>query len=89
MRAVTDSDGRPLLDNSMVVYASGLSDPNRHNHDDLPVILAGRAGGVFTPGRHLKLGQNTPMTNLYVRMLDEMGAKVDRFGDSTGRLERV
>jgi hypothetical protein len=88
MRDTKDTGGS-LLDNSMVVYASGLSDPNRHNHDDLPVILAGRGGGVFTPGRHLDLGENTPMTNLYVRMLNEMGVKVEQFGDSTGRLETV
>jgi hypothetical protein len=89
MRDTKDFDGGSLLDNSMVVYASGLSDPNRHNHDDLPVILAGRGGGVFHPGRHLNLGDDTPMTNLYVRMLDEMGVKVERFGDSTARLETV
>jgi hypothetical protein len=89
MRDAKDVDGGSLLDNSMVVYASGLSDPNRHNHDDLPVILAGRGGGVFHPGRHLDLGDDIPMTNLYVRMLDEFGVKVERFGDSTGRLETV
>lgn len=89
MRSVKDEDGRSLLENSMVVYAAGLSDGNRHNHDDLPVIVAGHGGGGFQPGRHVNLGQNTPMTNLYVRMLEQMGVHVDRFGDSTGRLTTV
>lgn len=89
MRGVKDEDGRSLLDNSMVVYASGLADGNRHSHDNLPVLVAGRAGGAFTPGRHVNLGENTPMTNLYVRMLGEMGVETKTFGDSTGRLEKV
>ena len=55
----------------------------------LPVIVAGRAGGSFNPGRHVKLGGNTPMSNLYVRMLNEMGVKTDRFGDSTGKLATI
>lgn len=86
LRDTRDSDGRSLLDNAMIVYASGLSDGNRHRHDDLPVIVAGRAGGALHPGRHVKLAQNTPMTNLYVALLQTLGIRVDRFGDSTGRL---
>jgi hypothetical protein len=89
MRETRDVDGQSLLDNSMLVYASGLSDGNRHRHDDLPVIIAGRAGGAFTPGVHRKLDSALPMTNLYVRMLEEMGVNVTSFGDSTGRLEVV
>ncbi|MBW3599070.1 MAG: DUF1552 domain-containing protein [Planctomycetes bacterium] len=89
MRSVQDTDGRSLLENSMIVYASGLSDPDRHQHDDLPVIVAGHGGGALTPGRHVNLGEDTPMTNLYVRMLDEMGVHVDEFGDSTGRLATI
>jgi hypothetical protein len=89
MKGIKESDGRSLLDHSMVVYCSGLSDGNRHRHDDLPVVLAGRAGGKFSPGRHTQLGSATPMSNLYVRMLRELGVKVDRFGDSTGELGEV
>ena len=62
------------------------ADGDRHNHDDLPVLLAGRAGGAFKPGRHLAYEKNTPMCNLYLAMLHAAGAKVDRFGDSTGLL---
>ena len=73
----------------MIVYGSGIGDGNRHNHDDLPVLLAGRGGGTLTPGRHLKLAKETPMTNLYLSMLDRMGVKAERVGDSTGKLENV
>jgi hypothetical protein len=89
LRDTKEAGGRSILDNSMIVYCSGLSDGNRHAHDNLPVILAGRAGGVLTPGRHLALTEKTPMTNLYVRMLNIMGVPGDRFGDSTGELKTV
>lgn len=89
MREVKEADGRSLLDHSMVVYASGLSDGNRHNHDDLPVILAGGAGGRLAAGRHVKLPGEQPMTNLYLTMLDLMGAPQPSFGDSTGPLDAV
>ena len=89
MREVTEADGRSLLDHSMVVYASGLSDGNRHRHDDLPVILAGRAGGRLASGRHVKLPGEQPMTNLFLTMLDLAGAPQERFGDSTGPLDAV
>ncbi|HSH95322.1 MAG TPA: DUF1552 domain-containing protein [Roseimicrobium sp.] len=89
LRETKDVDGKTLLDNSMIVYCSGLSDGNRHRHDDLPVIVAGGGGGRLTPGRHVKLGSNTPMTNLYVSLLNNMGVKTERFADSTGALGNV
>ncbi len=89
LRDVKEADGTSLLDNSMVVYASGLSDGNRHKHDELPVILAGRAGGRLAAGRHLRLATETPMSNLFLTMLDLAGAPEERFGDSTGRLDDV
>jgi hypothetical protein len=89
MRETKDRDGKSLLDNSMVVYCSGLGDGNAHSHTNLPVILAGRGGGAFNPGRHFDPGSNTPMNNLYVSMLNNMGVKVDSFGDSTGALQGV
>src|SRR5690606_17410574 len=60
LQQTKDFDGRSLLDNSMVVYCSGLCDGNRHNHDNLPVVLAGHGGGTLTPGRHVNLGEKTP-----------------------------
>ncbi len=74
-----------LLDHVMMVYGSGISDGDRHNHDDLPIILAGKGGGTITPGRHIKYN-SLPLNNLYLSMLDRMGVKIDRHGDSTGRL---
>ncbi|NNC89059.1 MAG: DUF1552 domain-containing protein [Akkermansiaceae bacterium] len=89
MRATRDVDGKSLLDNSMIVWGGGLSNADRHTHNDLPVILAGRGGGALNPGRHLELDGDIPLNNLYVRMLREMGAPVKRFGDSTGIVTAV
>ena len=58
----------------MIMYGSGLSDGNRHNHDDLPILLAGRGGGTISAGRHRRYPKETPLTNLYLAMLDRMGA---------------
>ncbi len=76
-----------LLDNCMVMYGSGIGDGNRHNHDNLPIVLLGRAGGAIQPGRHLEYPRDTPLTNLYRSMLQRVGAGVDQFGDSTGTLD--
>lgn len=84
-----DVDGRSLLDNSMIVYAGGNADPNRHSHTNLPIILAGGGGGTLRPGRYLQV-PSQPMCNLFLSMLDRMGARnVDRIGDSTGRLDLI
>ena len=80
-----EGDGT-LLDNCMVVYGSAIGDGNRHNHDDLPVLLAGGGGGTLDPGRHVAFESGTPLCNLYTSLLDRMDVPVDRFGDSTGRL---
>jgi Protein of unknown function (DUF1552) len=89
MEAVKDLDGKSLLHNSMIVYGSGNGDGNRHNHDNLPLILAGSAGGSLAAGRHVKF-KSQPMSNLYLTMLDRMGvAEVPRLGDSTGRIQGI
>lgn len=77
-----------LLDNCMIVFGGGISDPDRHSHADLPVILAGGGGGTLKPGRHIRVNDD-PMCNLYLSMLDRMGVKEARHGDSTGRLEVI
>ncbi|MDB6153656.1 MAG: hypothetical protein JWL90_2109 [Chthoniobacteraceae bacterium] len=87
--SMKEADGRSVLDNSMIVYGCAIGDGNKHNHDDLPVILAGGGGGSLNAGRHVKLKQSTPMTNLYTSMLDRMGVQAESVGDSTGRLEEV
>ncbi len=81
--------GRTLLDNSMIVYGSGISDGDRHNHDDLPILLAGSAGKRIRTGRHLRYKNGTPLCNLYLWMMHQMGAKANQFGDSTGVLDRL
>jgi len=86
LKSIPEGEGS-LLDHSMIVYGSGISDGNRHNHNDLPVLLAGKGGGSIRTGRHIKLEKETPLNNLYLSLLDRMGASVDQFGDSTGRLE--
>jgi len=78
-----------LLDNCMIVYGSGIGDGDRHNHDDLPILLAGGGGGALTPGRHVVHPKGTPLTNLYLAMLDGLGCPADRLGDSTGRLAEI
>ena len=67
----------------------GLGDGNRHSHHDLPVILAGRAGGTIETGRHVKYSSETPMNNLFLSMLDRVEAKVESIGDSTSRLSQL
>jgi hypothetical protein len=85
LKSIPEGDGS-LLDHCMIVYASGISDGNRHNNENLPVLLAGRGGGTIETGRHVRYDEETPMTNLFLSMLDRMGAPVDAMGDSTGRL---
>jgi Protein of unknown function (DUF1552) len=85
LQSKTDVDGHSILDNSLIVYAGGNADPNRHSHTNLPVILAGSAGGRIETGRYFK-APSQPMCNLYLDMLDLVGAEgVERLGDSTGR----
>lgn len=80
---------RTLLENSMIFYGSGIGDGNRHNHDDLPIVVFGRGGGALKTGRHNIYPKDTPLTNLYRTMLDISGARVDSFSDSTGLLEDI
>ena len=76
-----------MLDNCMIVYGAGLSDGNRHTHEDLPTLIAGRGGNYFKPGRRTVCRRETPMCNLFLTMMDRMGLKMEYFGDATGRLE--
>jgi hypothetical protein len=80
----TPEGGGTLLDRCILVYGSGISDGNRHNHDELPILVAG-GGAAIWGGRHLRCPAGTPLCNLFVSLLDLAGVRVDRFGDSTGR----
>jgi hypothetical protein len=86
MSKIEDVDGNSLLHNSMIVYGGAIADGNRHTHENLPVILAGHAGGAFKTNRFLQ-SRSQPMSNLFVTMLNQFGVSTDKFGDSTGRLE--
>ncbi len=88
LRSVKEGE-RTLLDNSMIVYGSGLSDSNRHSHVDLPIVLAGRGGDTIKPGRHIRLKGEVPLNNLFLSMLERMGAEVEELGDSTGPLSVI
>jgi hypothetical protein len=88
LKSIKEGEGT-LLDNCMVVYGSGLGDGNAHNHDNLPVVLAGKGGGTIATGRHVRYPKETPMTNLYLSMLDRLGAPTERIGDSTGVLTQL
>lgn len=76
-----------LLDNCAIVYGSGNADGNRHAHHDLPILVAGRGRGTLKPGRHVRYPVETPLTNLYVSLLERYGSSVDQVGDSTGKLK--
>jgi hypothetical protein len=86
LRATPDGDGT-LLDHSMILYGSSLSDGNEHNFDPLPVLLAGGASGALRGGRHLQYAAHTPMSNLLLAMLHKLGAPVESIGDSTEPLD--
>lgn len=88
MQSIHDGDGT-LLDNSIVVYGGGISDGDAHNHNNLPIIMAGRGAGTLPSGRHLRFPSETPLNNLYLSLLDRMGVHTETLGDSTGRLQQL
>ncbi len=88
LKSAREGEGT-LLDNCMIVYGGAIGDGNRHNHDNLPILLAGGGGGRLQAGRHVRYDRETPMTNLYLAMLERMGVSAERVGDSTGKLENI
>ena len=88
LSSVKEADGT-LLDNCMVVYGSAISDGNRHNNENLPILLAGSGGGSIDTGRHVRYSTETPLCNLFLSMLDRVGVPTERIGDSTGRLRQL
>jgi hypothetical protein len=85
LKAIREGEST-LLDNAMVMCGSSLSDGNRHDPNNLPILLGGRAGGTLKTGRHIASSKNTPLCNLYVSMLQGMDLPVRSFGDSNGPL---
>ncbi len=87
MKAVKEANDKTMLDNVMMVYGSGIGDGDRHNHDDLPILLLGKGGGTITGGKYTKLRNDTPLMNLYLSLFERMDAPTKSFGDSTGVLK--
>jgi hypothetical protein len=89
LESTPDIDGNSLLHNTRILYGSGNADGNRHTHENLPLLLAGGGGGALTPGRYMQYG-GKPLSNLFLTLADQVGVtKLERFGDSTGRLGDV
>jgi hypothetical protein len=86
LKAIKEGDST-LLDNCMIAFGSGHADPNRHTHEDLPVLLLGRGGGTIKPGRYIRYPRKTPLNNLWISMLERFGVRGARFGDGTGPLD--
>ena len=76
-----------LLDNVILLYGSGIGNPNVHNHSNLPIIVAGGAAGGMKGNRHIRYKEPKPLANLHLSLLDKVGVKVDQFGDSTGKID--
>jgi hypothetical protein len=88
LHQVEEGDGT-LLDHAMIAYGSGIHDGNAHNHEDLPILLAGGGCGTLSPGRHLRFPKETPLNNLWLAMLNRMDVTVEKLGDSTGALSNL
>jgi hypothetical protein len=86
LRSTPDGDGN-LLDHSMFLYGSGMSNGNLHTHDNLPILLVGGAAGRLKGDRHIRMKANTPLSNVMMAILDKAGVATDRFGESSGRIE--
>jgi hypothetical protein len=88
LKSIQEGNGT-LLDNSLILYGSGMGNPNIHNHVDLPIVVAGGAGGRVRGGRHIRYEQPAPLANLHVTMLDAVGVKLEKFQDSTGKIDTL
>jgi hypothetical protein len=88
MQGKLEADGKSMLHHSLCFFSSEIEDGDTHEHSNLPVLVAGAAGGAFSPGRHVKMGE-TPIANLYLSMLQAAGVPASSFGDSTGPLDAV
>ena len=88
LKAIPEGNGT-LLDHAMLVYGSGIGDGNAHNHDDLPIVLAGQGGGTLSTGRHVEYPKETPLANLWLALLERVEVEAEKLGDSTGHLDRL
>jgi hypothetical protein len=88
LQATPDGDGS-LLDHSIYMLGSGMGNPNVHDHSNLPIVLAGGGAGKLKGARHIKYAEQTPLANLHLTLLDKVGVRLERFVDSTGRVEEM
>ncbi len=88
LRSTPEGDSN-LLDNSIILYGSNMSNSNAHNHFPLPLVTVGGGAGTLKGGRHLKYPDHTPMTNLLLTLLDKVGVPMDKLGDSTGKMDAL
>ena len=88
LKAIPEGNGN-LLDHSLILYGSGIGNPNVHDHSNLPTILAGGAAGNMKTGRHIRYDEQTPLANLHLTMLNKVGVEIDRFGDSQGQVNEI
>ena len=86
--ALPEGDGS-MLDSTLFLYGTGISDSNTHFHDDLPIALVGGRNAGIKGGRYIRYPEDTPLANLHVSILEKLGVPVEAFGDSTGRLDRL
>ena len=88
LRSTPEGEGT-LLDHSLLLYGSGMGNPNLHDHTDLPIVVAGGAAGSMTGGRHIRYETPTPLANLHLTLLDKVGVEIEAFGDSTGPINEL
>jgi len=88
MQATPEGDGT-LLDHSLYLYGSGMGNPNLHDHQNLPILVAGGAAGNMKGGRHIRYDQPTPLANLHLTLLDKIGVRLDSFADSRGKIDEL
>ena len=88
LKATPDGSGS-LLDHSLILYGSGMGDPNVHNHVDLPIVVAGGGAGRVKGGRHIKYAEPTPLANLHLTLLEKVGVRLDAFADSKGKVDEL
>jgi hypothetical protein len=86
LQATPDGDGN-LLDHSLFLYGSGMTNGNQHDHENLPTLLVGGAAGRHQGNRHLKMAKSTPLSNLMISIMDKAGFNTDKFGQSSGRID--
>jgi hypothetical protein len=88
LKETPDGDGQNLLDNTLVIYGSPMGNSNVHNHKRCPLFLAGKAGGALRGNLHLKAADGTPMANVFLALMQDIGLEdMKSFGDSTGRFD--